>query len=473
MRSTSQRRVLAFLVLLAFVAAACAQTNTLEVSQQTTDEELVAATPSGGDSDGVGDDSVVDGLTSDGSGESSVDPTGGSGPTTTIGSAEQTFEGPLKLGVLSTLSGGEKFVGEPPYRIALAYAERLNDRGGINGIDLEILGYDVCGNCPDEGLAQAKKAVEKDEVFALVNTFVVNASLDQVVPYLNDEGVPMVQGSSGALTRRPELTPYNFSVGLTVPNRAAIGADFAKKYLKEQGLPPKVALLYFTDSLTTYVAEEQRKALKRVGLEIVDEEPVTYDATMTNQSSQVIKMRAAGASMVIGSHGVLCAFNMQAADQANWSAPYLCTIMYDPFTATIAGHSALTDRDVFADTEGYATTDMKGSGMADYLELMDEYYPDGDVGLITMYSYLGMRMVEDGIRAMGNDVTQDGLVRYLEGLNGYDAGGLTAPFTLGPDDHGSITGGHIVQLNPDASFTRLTDDWVYPSAVHDLPGPVR
>ncbi len=472
MHPTSRRRVAALLVLLAFLAAACAQTNTLEVSQQTIDEELVAGSSAGDDPDDTTDDAGVDASTGD-SDQSASDVTDGGGPTSTIGSAQQTFEGPLKLGVLSTLSGGEKFVGDPPYRVALAYAERAKDRGGINGIDLEILGYDVCTNCPDEGLAQTKKAVEKDDVFALVNTFVVNASLDQVVPYLNEVGVPMVQGSSGQQTRTPELTPYNFSVGLTVPNRAAIGADFAKQYLLEQGLPLKVALLYFTDSLTSYVAEEQRKALQRVGLEIVDEEAVKYDATMTNQTGQVIKMRSAGASMVIGSHGVLCAFNMQAAQQAGWDAPYLCTIMYDPFTATIAGPAALEGRDVFADTEGYATADMSGPGVQDYLDLMNEYYPDGDVGLITMYSYLGMRLIEDGIRAMGNDVTQDGLVHYLEGLNGYDAGGLTAPFRLGPDDHGSITGGHVVRLNPDATFTRLTDDWVYPSAVHDLPGPVR
>ena len=79
---------------------------------------------------------------------------------------------------------------------------------------------------------------------------------------------------------------------------------------------------------------------------------------------------------------------------------------------------------------------------------MRDYYPDGDVGLITLYSYLGMRMIEDGVRSMGADVTRSGLARYLEGLNNYDAGGLTAPFTLGPKDHGSITGAQIVQAQP-------------------------
>jgi len=476
MRGYGTRRAAGALVLLALATAACSSTNTLEVTGSTTAgpgasrTQIVASgevgTPGAGPSS-PGDPDEASSPSGDVPGR---DP--GAGAARPDPADEPTFEGPIKIGVLSTLSGGQKFVGEPPYRIALAYAQRLNERGGIDGIPLEVLGYDVCTNCPDEGLAQAKKAVEKDGVFALANTFVVNASLDQVVPYLNERNVPMVQGSSGSQARKPELSPYNFSIGLTVPGRAAIGADFAKRYLEEKGLPKKVALLYFTDALTSYIAEEQRAALKRVGLEIVDEEAVNYDATMTNQSSQVVKMRAAGAQMVIGSHGVLCAFNMQAAAQAGWGAPYLCTIMYDPFTATIAGRSALEGRDVFADTEGYATEDMASPGMADYLQLMRDYYPDGDVGLITLYSYLGMRVIEEGIRSMGSQVTRAGLAQYIEGLTRYDGGGITAPFTLGPDDHGSITGGHIVKLNPDATFTRLTPDWVYPSAVHRLPGPV-
>jgi len=463
------------LLLLAMVTVACAQTSTLDVTRATTRDAGAGEQALGLDpSSDPGEAAQVGAGGSSQAGSSSGSGSAGAGIAAPGAQAsDPTIEGPVKIGVMSTLSGGQKFVGEPPYRIALAYAERLNAEGGINGRRLEILGYDVCTNCPDEGLAQAKKAVERDNVFALANTFVVNASLDQVVPYLNDKGVPMVQGSSGSQSRKPELSPYNFSVGLTVPGRAAIGADYAKAYLAKKGRPPKVALLYFTDALTSYIADEQREALKRVGLEIVDEEAVSYDATMTNQSSQVVKMRAAGAEMVIGSHGVLCAFNMQAADQADWQAPYLCTIMYDPFTTTIAGHSALTNRDVFADTEGYATQDMNSPGMQDYLALMRDYYPDGDVGLVTLYSYLGMRLIEEGVRSMGANVTRAGLARYLEGLQHYDAGGLTAPFTLGPKDHGSINGAHIVKLNPDGTFQRMTSDWVYPAPIHNLPGPVR
>lgn len=455
------------------VLCACAQTSTVEVIRTETrterlgveSAERVPGVVEGGNPGAT----IAGGSTPAGSGTAAGIERGISAAAAMA--ASKPVEGPIRIGVLSQLSGGQKFVGEPPYRLALAYAERLNAAGGIDGRKIEVLGYDVCTNCPDEGLAQAKKAVERDGVFALVNTFVVNAALDQVVPYLNEQGVPMLQGSSGEQSRDPALSPFNFSIGMTVPGRAAIGADFAKRYLESKGKPLKVALLYFTDALTTYIAEEQRKALERVGIEIVDEEPVSYDATMTNQSSQVIKMRASGAEMVIGSHGVLCGFNMNAAEQNGWGAPYLCTIMYDPFTTEIAGAAAVDGRDVFADTEGYATMDLDTPGVRDFRTLMDEYYPDGDIGLITLYSYLGMRVLEEGLRSMGDEVTRAGLARYVEGLTNYDAGGLTAPFTLGPDDHGGIDGGHIVQLMPDRTFRRLTSDWTYPNPVHGLDGP--
>ncbi len=470
-------------LVLSLVVAACGRSATVEVTyhetrteqlgveRRTVDGEVIADADDGPVAAGTGD--VVGRASATGDAGTA----GRSGAPSAIadeGSAgARVADGPLRIGVLSTLSGGEKFVGEPPYRIALAYAARLNAAGGIDGREIEVLGYDVCGRCPDEALAQAKKAVERDGVFAIVNSFVVSPALDQVVPYLNEKRVPLLQASSGEQSRMPELSPYNFSIGMTVPGRAAVGADFAKRYLEERGLPPRVALLYFTDSVTSYIAEEQRAALERVGLEIVDEEPVAYDATMTNQSSQVVKMRSSGASMVIGSHGVLCAFNMQAAEQQGWDAPYLCTIMYDPFTVDIAGPAAIEGRDVFADTEGYATMDLPGPGVADFRQLMADWYPDGDIGLVTLYSYLGMRVLEEGLRSMGDDITQAGLARYVEGLTDYDAGGLTAPFTLGPDDHGGIDGAHIVRVLPDRTFERLTDDWTYPDPSHGLPGPRR
>jgi branched-chain amino acid transport system substrate-binding protein len=369
----------------------------------------------------------------------------------------------IRIGVITTLSGGQRFVGEPPYRTALAYAADVNRRGGINGRQVEVIGYDVCIACPEDGLAQAKRAVEEDKVFAILNGFVANAALGPAVDYLESTGTPMIQTAGGF-----GMGPLSFMFGLDGPHRGAIDADFVNRYLTELGLPRKVALLRFAQPLDEEISSHQKAALQRLGIEVATEVAVEYGAAMTNQSSVVARMRNSGASMVVGSHGVVCAFNMQAAAQAGWDVPYLCSIFYGDFAVTIAD-DALRGRDVFADSDGFAHHDRPAPGVEHYRRVLSQYYPTGEIGLITMSSFLGMKVFEEGVASMGDDATRAGLLAFLNGLRDYDAGGLTPPFTVTPDDRVAIRGAYVLRLDEDRRWVPVTPDYVYPDPVHGLP----
>ena len=368
----------------------------------------------------------------------------------------------IKIGVISVLSGGQRFVGEPPYRTAVAYAEDLNRRGGINGRKVEVIGYDVCLSCPEDGLAVAKKAVEQDHVYAILNAFVANASMGPAMQYLAQNQTPMIQTSSAG-----PVNPWAFAFGMKLPNRGAVDADYAYDYLVEHKLPLKVALLRFNTPIDAEVSHWQRVGLQKRGIEVVDEEAVEYGAGMTNQGSQTAKMQQAGAQLIVGSHGVVCAFNMSSAGQRGWNVPYLCTILYDQYAQDLAGDE-MYKRDVLCDSDGYATPDMPGSGVAAYNRVMGTYYPDYDVGLLTLYSFLGMKVLEDGVAPMGDNVTRDGLRQYLSGLKAYDGGGLVPPFTVTPTDHTAIAGAVRLKLGKDGFWVRVSDGFVFPKPVHGL-----
>lgn len=466
-----RRRLVVLLVIataLALVSAACGGDDVALRRTIAGDTELVPADQRA--DDGATDEqagavpgapgAADDGASAGGGGSPVIAPETGSAPRA---SDRGVTDDSITIGVITTLSGGQRFVGEPPYRTAVAYAEELNRRGGINGRRLIVKGYDVCISCPEDGLAQAKKAVEEDRVFAMLNGFVANAALGPASNYLADTGTPMIQTAGGS-----DLNPYQFQLGLDLPYRGAIDADFVARYLDEQGLPKKVALLRFAQPLDEQISAAQAAALRRVGVEIVDEEAVEYGAAMTSQASQVAKMRSSGASMVVGSHGVVCAFNMQAAAQVGWDVPYLCSIFYGDFALEIAG-DAVDGRDVFADSDGFAPLSRPGPGVDAYRRLMTTYYPGGEIGLITMSSYLGMKVFEEAVASMGDDVTREGVISYLNGLTGYDAGGLTPPFTVRPDDHIAIRGAYVFRLGDDRRWVPTTEDWIYPAAVHGLP----
>ena len=283
------------------------------------------------------------------------------------------------------------------------------------------------------------------------------------IDYLSKNETPMIQTSG-----KPTVDPWVYAFGLHLPYRGAIDADYANDYLEEKGLPKKVALLRFNTPLDEEVQKWQRIALQKHGIEIVDEEAIEYGAGMTNQGSQTSKMQAAGAELIVGSHGVVCAFNMLSAGQNDWDVPYLCTILYDQYAQELAGDT-IYERDVMADSDGYATPDMPGPGVEKYNRVMSTFYPGYDVGLLTLYSFLGMQVFEDCAAPQGDNLTRTGIQQCLAGLNGYDGGGLVPPFTVTPTDHTAIKGAVRLKLKPDGSWENVSNGFVYPDPIHGLP----
>jgi branched-chain amino acid transport system substrate-binding protein len=462
----ARRRPAALLLAVTLVVAAACGPSEQGLRRTVAREGVASGAPAAPGVSGEGVPGAVDAGAPAGAGRASsggvpsIAPRTGSAPRA---SDRGVTDDSITIGVITTLSGGQRFVGEPPYRMAVAYADELNRRGGINGRKVVVKGYDVCIACPEDGLAQAKRAVEEDHVFAVLNGFVANAALGPAMDYLASTGTPMIQTADGL-----GLDAYQFQFGLDLPYRGAIDADFVRSYLDQKGLPRKVALLRFSQPLDELISRHQKAGLQKRGVEVVDEVAVQYGAAMTNQSSQVARMRASGASMVVGSHGVVCAFNMQAASQIGWNVPYLCSILYGDFAVSIAD-DAVEGRDVFADSDGFAPLSRPAPGVARYRDLMRDYYPAGEVGLITMSSFLGMLTFEEGVKAMGDAVTREGLLRHLGSLRGYDAGGLTPPFTVTPTDHIAIHAAYILRLDADRRWQPVSSDWVYPDPVHGLP----
>src|SRR2546423_1072007 len=75
----------------------------------------------------------------------------------------QTGSGPLKVGLLASLTGPISFIGDPTHRGAKLAIEQANAAGGINGRKIELVAYDTEGN-PDKALTFMKKLITDDKV---------------------------------------------------------------------------------------------------------------------------------------------------------------------------------------------------------------------------------------------------------------------------------------------------------------------
>ncbi len=87
---------------------------------------------------------------------------------------------------------------------------------------------------------------------------------------------------------------------------------------------------------------------------------------------------------------------------------------------------------------------------------------------MTLYSFLGMQVLEDGVAPMGDNVTRAGLQNFLANLKGYDGGGLVPPFTVTPNDHTAIKGAARLKLKKDGTWENVSKGFVYPDPIHGL-----
>lgn len=105
-------------------------------------------------------------------------------------------EDKIYIGNTAATSGDFAAVGVP-FNLGLnAVLKIYNEKGGFNGKTVELKHYDDGFNA-ETGLANTKKLVEEDEVFALVGHFgtpTVGATLDYITA---EKGIPMVYAATG------------------------------------------------------------------------------------------------------------------------------------------------------------------------------------------------------------------------------------------------------------------------------------
>src|SRR5437899_2396980 len=120
--------------------------------------------------------------------------------------------------------------------------------------------------------ARARRLVEQDHVFAIVNTYVEVVAFQSVIDYLNKAGVPLIQGAAESQTSAA-LSPVNF---VTAPS-GLFWARELPQMVKRFTTATKIGLTYVDVPTETNALKYLRPEFSRVGITIVDEEKVAAE----------------------------------------------------------------------------------------------------------------------------------------------------------------------------------------------------
>jgi len=217
-------------------------------------------------------------------------------PTSTTGPAAPEEVETYRIGFLSAITGGAAFLGEPERDAALMVQQQLNEQGGIVGPDgtrhvVEIIIYDTQGS-GDVAIPLAKKLIDDDKVIAIVGGTRSPVSL-ALVPIMQEARIPYVSMASSSAIVEPVSEHYWV---FKTPQSNKHTAPLQIQYVKALGLT-KIASLYVNNAYGEDGRNAIRQAAEAAGVEIVLEE--TFEASDTDMTAQLTKVKASGAGAVI------------------------------------------------------------------------------------------------------------------------------------------------------------------------------
>ncbi|ACK65080.1 Extracellular ligand-binding receptor [Rippkaea orientalis PCC 8801] len=234
--------------------------------------------------------------------------------------ASEQYKDPIVIGMSAAFTGASKNLGLELYHGSMAYINKINQSGGINGHPLVIKAYDD-GYNPLPAIENTVNLVEEDEVTVLFD-YVGDPTVTKILPLLKKyeaKNIMLFFPFTGAQSMRQ--VPYNQYV---VNLRASYREETAGLVDHLLGIGHKrIAVFYQIDAYGRSGWDGVRKALEKYGLDIVAE--TTYRRGTEYNSSfnpqvQILQEADPDAIISIGNYQACAGFIRDARD-ANWDIP--------------------------------------------------------------------------------------------------------------------------------------------------------
>jgi branched-chain amino acid transport system substrate-binding protein len=325
----------------------------------------------------------------------------------------------ILIGQSVSLSGPTGSLGQEMQAGAVAYFNHVNKQGGVNGraIVLKTLddAYEV-----DKTVANVKTMIDKDGVFALFGlrgTAHTNAAAKIFTP----AQVPLFATFSGAQSLREPFNRYIFHVRSSYADET----DAIFKQLSELKLN-RIGVFYQNDGYGKEGKAAAEAAVKKYELTI------SAVGTVEPNSSDVIGAVAAIAR--IQPQAVVMYASYKAS--AEFVRGMRKAQLYPQYVnLSIVGATALA-KELGNDARGIGVSQVVPFPwnigvpvVKEYQMVMKEQTGKSDYSFLTLESYLSARILVDGLRRAGRDLTREKLIAALETMHDASFGGFRVDYS--------------------------------------------
>jgi len=329
------------------------------------------------------------------------------------------------IGVTGTVAAPTKEMNEG----AKAYIDSVNRAGGVHGRKIELHILDD-GFIPKKAAANAEKLIQEEHVFALFQTR-GTPHTEAVAPVLAASGVPLVAPSSGAAIFHQPVNRLIFNVRAPYQEEVIKGIE----HFDTLGFK-KIGLLHVDDSFGRDGLEGFNKGMAARHLEPVI--IATFARDKPDVAAAARQLIAADPKALIIVSSSKNTVDVIKAIRAQGGTMQIMTLSNNSSDAFV--------KDLGAAGVGLIVSQVTPAADLVSSILGQEFKAAAKASGATM-SYAAMdgfvsaKVLVEGLRRAGRNLTRDSFIRGLESIHQLDLGGLMIDY--GPNDH---TGSAFVEL---------------------------
>ncbi len=351
----------------------------------------------------------------------------------------------ISIGSCIPLSGLLGQRGEHILSGAKAYFAYINEQGGVNGRTIKLVQCDDFYD-PDKAI-ECYNSCLKDKVFAGA-FFLGSPAISKYLRMVEQDKMPMLgiyTGNPAAYEHRPNVFTFRPSYTEEVHKQLA--------ELWRRGIR-RLAIMYQSDAAGAGVRETVNKDLQERGATPVAE--ASFPRTDVHIEGPLASIKAANpeAVIVVGATGTIQ--TVKKRYEQKWSIPFLTYDVQRPyFDGTKEGEGLLA-------THVLPGLDQQLPGVDLYKKLQAKYDPKTPANEPGFEGFLNARIIVDGLKRAGRDLTRTKFIRSLETFRGVDLGlGPNWRVNYSAENHNGLTSKAVyLSIMHDGKYIPLTEnDW--------------
>jgi ABC-type branched-subunit amino acid transport system substrate-binding protein len=342
----------------------------------------------------------------------------------------------ITFGQAAVLEGPASALGQGMRAGIQAAFDEVNARGGVHGRTLKLVSRDD-GYEPDRAIAETKKLIDEDKVFALIGPVGTPTSA-AAQPIATAAKVPFIGPFTGAgFLRNPKLDNV-------INVRASYGAETEAwiKHLTEDLKVKKIAIFYQDDAFGRAGLDGVKAAMGKRGLELAGEATFERNTVAVKTALLTLKRAEPEAVVMVGPYKP-CAEFIRLARKLG----------FDPVFVNISfvGASALA-KELGPDGKGVVVSQVVPFPWDTSLKVVADYQAaiKGAPDFVSLEGYLVGRLAIAALDKMGGAPTRDGLIKAIKDTGTFDIGGLA--MTFGPSKNQGLDQVFLTVIQADGSF---------------------